>query len=57
MNEHDLKHLIEATLLAAGRPVSSDRQPRTKNGHPPQITTGVARRYCSHWFADADIQR
>ena len=25
MNEHDLKHLIEATLLAAGRPVSSDQ--------------------------------
>lgn len=25
MNEHDLKHLIEATLLAAGRPVSTDQ--------------------------------
>jgi segregation and condensation protein B len=25
MNEHDLKHLIEATLLAAGRPVSSEQ--------------------------------
>ena len=25
MNEHELKHLIEATLLAAGRPVSSDQ--------------------------------
>jgi segregation and condensation protein B len=25
MNEHDLKHLIEATLLAAGRPVTSDQ--------------------------------
>jgi segregation and condensation protein B len=25
MNEHDLKHLIEATWLAAGRPVSSDQ--------------------------------
>jgi segregation and condensation protein B len=25
MNEHDLKHLIEATLLAAGRPVNSDQ--------------------------------
>src|SRR6188472_1324071 len=24
-HEHDLKHLIEATLLAAGRPVSSDQ--------------------------------
>jgi segregation and condensation protein B len=25
MNEHDLKHLIEATLLAAGRPVSTEQ--------------------------------
>lgn len=25
MNEHDLKHLIEATLLAAGRPVTSQQ--------------------------------
>jgi segregation and condensation protein B len=25
MNEHDLKHIIEATLLAAGRPVSSQQ--------------------------------
>src|ERR1043165_5000357 len=25
MNEHDLKHLIEATLLAAGRPVTTDQ--------------------------------
>jgi segregation and condensation protein B len=25
MNEHDLKHVIEATLLAAGRPVTSDQ--------------------------------
>jgi segregation and condensation protein B len=25
MNEHDLKHLIEATLLAAGRPVTNDQ--------------------------------
>jgi segregation and condensation protein B len=25
MNEHDLKHLIEATLLAAGRPVTSEQ--------------------------------
>jgi segregation and condensation protein B len=25
MNEHDLKHLIEATLLAAGRPISTDQ--------------------------------
>jgi segregation and condensation protein B len=25
MNEHELKHLIEATLLAAGRPVTSDQ--------------------------------
>lgn len=25
MNEHDLKHLLEATLLAAGRPVTSDQ--------------------------------
>jgi segregation and condensation protein B len=25
MNEHDLKHLIEATLLAAGRPVTGDQ--------------------------------
>ena len=25
MNEHDLKHMIEATLLAAGRPVSSEQ--------------------------------
>ena len=25
MNEHELKHLIEATLLAAGRPVSSEQ--------------------------------
>jgi segregation and condensation protein B len=25
MNEHDLKHIIEATLLAAGRPVTTDQ--------------------------------
>ncbi len=25
MNEHELKHMIEATLLAAGRPVSTDQ--------------------------------
>src|ERR1700742_2190114 len=25
MNEHDLKHVIEATLLAAGRPVTTDQ--------------------------------
>lgn len=25
MNEHELKHIIEATLLAAGRPVSTDQ--------------------------------
>src|SRR6187200_1870134 len=25
MNEHDLKHVIEATLLAAGRPVTSEQ--------------------------------
>ena len=25
MNEHDLKHIIEATLLAAGRPVTTEQ--------------------------------
>ena len=25
MNEHDLKHIIEATLLAAGKPVTTQQ--------------------------------
>ena len=32
--------------------VMSEFQPRTKNGHPPQSTTGVAKIICSQFEVD-----
>ena len=36
---------------------TTDCQPRTKNGHPPQSTTGVAKTSCAHATASCGTNR